>query len=107
MPKGLQRIVFIAGSIVSIAFLLILTYQTFLDAVNSTAKNETIMGSVFVVIWPSKWALPIGFTAITIVMLLHIRSALKNPENFNPNPASPDLNDPLEYTGKDRKQDKG
>lgn len=89
MPVRVRRVVYVFGALVSVAFFGILAWQTLLDAINSWSIDEVIMGSIYVVVWPSKMSLPFGFLAIVLVLLLHIWKAITDPD-FNPVPADPE-----------------
>ncbi|MYN13987.1 TRAP transporter small permease subunit [Pusillimonas sp. TS35] len=89
MPRKAQRIIYVFGSLVSVAFFGVLGWQTLLDAISSYEINEVIMGSVYVLVWPSKFSLPIGFLAIVLVLLLHIWKTIVDPD-FEPVPESPE-----------------
>lgn len=89
MSPRLQRVIYVFGALVSCCFFFALGWQTLLDAINSYQINEVIMGSVYVTIWPAKLALPLGFTAIFLVLLLNIWQAIFDP-NFDPTPESPE-----------------
>ncbi len=70
MPRALQRITLVLGYLLSAGFFGILTWRTWGDAMKALAKNEMLMGNVYVIIWPAKFVLPIGFGAIGLVVLL-------------------------------------
>ena len=89
MPVRVRRVVYVFGALVSVAVFGILAWQTLLDAINSWSIDEVIMGSIYVVVWPSKMSLPFGFLAIVLVLLLHIWKAITDPD-FNPVPADPE-----------------
>ncbi len=89
-PDWLRRLVDGFGYAVSAAFFGILSYQTWIDAIESYRIGEILMTSLFITIWPAKFSLPIGFTAIALVMLLHLWKVATDP-NFQPVPANPDI----------------
>ena len=91
LPKVFQNIIYIIGCVISASFFVILTYQTFLDAINSTKLNEVMMGSNYVTIWPSRWFLPIGFTSLCLCILLNAWYAKCNLSTYDPNPSEPDF----------------
>ena len=67
-----------------------LAYQTYLDALKATRIGEVMMGSNYVTIWPSRWALPLGFAVLCLAVLLHAWRAIRNPRTFDPSPAEPE-----------------
>lgn len=85
MPVWLQRISLLLGYLVSAAFFAILARQTWIDAMNALSKNEMMMGNVYVLIWPAKFVLPIGFAAIFLVSLRHALHTILDPD-FSPEP---------------------
>lgn len=89
MPRLMQRIVLFLGYLICAGFFAVLSWRTLGDAMRSLAKNEMMMGNVYVIIWPAKFVLPLGFGAIGLVVLLHAWRAMTDPE-FSPTPPSVD-----------------
>ena len=89
MPRALQRITLVLGYLLSAGFFGILTWRTWGDAMKALAKNEMLMGNVYVIIWPAKFVLPIGFGAIGLVVLLHAWRAATDA-TFVPKPPASD-----------------
>jgi TRAP-type C4-dicarboxylate transport system permease small subunit len=89
LPKSVQRAVAVIGYLISAGFLGILTFQTWLDAVNSWRIKEIEMGAIYITVWPAKFALPIGFFVILLALLLHAWKAAFDP-GFEPVPADPE-----------------
>lgn len=89
MPVKVQRVIYIFGSLISLAFFTGLAFQTLQDAINAWRIDEVIMGSIYVSVWPAKFSLPFGFLAIALVLLLHIWKSFTDPD-FNPQPADPE-----------------
>lgn len=92
LPAPLQRAVYVFGCLISLGFFGILCYQTWIDAIESLKINEVLMGSIYVPVWPAKFALPIGFMAMLLVIVLHIVQALTD-RGFKPVPPAPDASD--------------
>ncbi len=88
MPGWMQRTVLVLGYLVCAVFFAILVRQTWFDAVAAMAKGEMMMGNVYVLIWPAKFVLPVGFAAIGLVSLRHALNAALDP-GFSPAPADP------------------
>lgn len=84
--KG-QRIAYLIGSLVTLTFISILFWQTWLDALQSFEINEVIMGSIYIPVWPAKFALPLGFLCFLCVIVLNILQALTRSD-FDPTPPS-------------------
>ncbi len=94
LPEGVRRAVNAFGYLVSALFFGILAYQTWIDAVKSWRIDEVRMGAIYVTIWPAKFALPLGFVAIMLAILLHAWKMITDPE-FDPVPENPEeVHDP-------------
>lgn len=91
LPKPLQSLIYASGCLLSATFFAMLAYQTYLDALKATRIGEVMMGSDYVTIWPSRWALPLGFTVLCLAVLLHAWRAIQNPRTFDPSPAEPEF----------------
>jgi len=79
MPAWVQRISLMLGYLICVIFFAILTRQTWIDAMVSWRKNEVMMAAVYVLVWPAKFILPIGFSTITLVTLRHFFKSLTAP----------------------------
>ena len=85
LPRLLQRLSLIFGYLLGAGFFAILAWQTYLDAINALAKNELMMGNVYVMVWPAKFVLPVGFASIFLVSMRHAAHAVFDPD-FEPFP---------------------
>lgn len=56
----------------SFGFLLVIVYQTAIDAFEAFEKNERVMGSSLLVIWPSRFTVPIGFSLFALAILSNL-----------------------------------
>ena len=65
----LKRITLIFANLLCIAYFAGLFYQTLIDAIESFGYKETIMSNYLFYVWPSRWALPVGFIAMSLVLL--------------------------------------
>lgn len=90
-----QRVVYVFGSVVCLAFFGALTWQTGIDAWRALRIGEVMMGSIYIPIWPAKFALPLGFGAICLAVLRNIIRAIWDP-TFSPQP--PDLAEEQDIT---------
>ncbi|MBZ4690402.1 MAG: family transporter, DctQ (4 TMs) subunit [Cereibacter sp.] len=79
MPTWLKRLSLAFGYLICVIFFAILARQTWIDAMGSWRKNELMMAAVYVLVWPAKFILPIGFGAITLVSLRHLFKSLRAP----------------------------
>lgn len=69
LSPRVQAILQLFVAFVSFLFLAVLVYQTSIDAVEAFEKNERVMGTSLLAIWPSRFSLPIGFGLLGLVML--------------------------------------
>lgn len=92
MPRPAQRAVLVSSYLVSAVFFAVLFYQTLLDALASWRLGEITMGAIYVTVWPAKFALPAGFLAILLMVLLHAWKAATDP-GFEPVPPDPTIAD--------------
>jgi TRAP-type C4-dicarboxylate transport system permease small subunit len=76
MPLRVQFALYLFACLIGLGFFGALTYQSFLDALRSTERQETIMSNFLFYIWPSRWALPLGFGAACLAILNAILKAL-------------------------------
>jgi TRAP-type C4-dicarboxylate transport system permease small subunit len=88
LPRKVQRVLLVASYLVCAGFFGLLAYQTLLDALASYRLGEIMMGAIYVTVWPAKFALPAGFCAILLMVLLHAYKAATEPA-FDPVPADP------------------
>ena len=77
LPQGLQLALYLLACLAGLAFFGMLAYQGLLDAWRSTLREETIMSNCLFYIWPSRWALPIGFFAVCLTLVANILTALQ------------------------------
>ena len=88
MPAGAQRLVRIIGYIICSIFFGLLTYQTGIDAFEAWERNELLMSSIFIILWPAKMLLPIGFGLMLIQVLLHAWKSMVSAD-FDPHAPLP------------------
>lgn len=93
LPRRLQRIILVLSYLLCAAFFAILTWRTWDDAIQALAKNEMLMGNVYVLLWPAKFVLPVGFAAVGLMVLLHAWRAATDPD-FSPDHAPQTADDP-------------
>ena len=90
-PIRIRRAIIIFGNVICALYFGGLFYQTLIDAVNSFQYKETIMSNYLFYVWPSRWALPLGFLALVLVFASSTFRQLK------------DFLAPLEMWNKDKK----
>lgn len=78
LGRKMQAALQIVVATISFIFILILVYQTSVDAIEAYQKNERIMGTSLLVIWPSRFSLPIGFSLFALAMLSNALRQLRD-----------------------------
>lgn len=76
MPERVQFALHLLACVVGVGFFGALAYQSFLDAVEATINQQTVMSNVIFYVWPSRWALPIGFAATCIAIINNMATAV-------------------------------
>lgn len=76
LPAQLRLALYVMACLIGLAFFGALAWQTGIDAWRSTARQETIMSNFLFYIWPSRWALPIGFGAAFLATLNNLVQAI-------------------------------
>jgi len=85
--KKWQRISYVLGCLITMVFLGIMFWRSWVDALQSFEISEVIMGSIYVPVWPARFALPAGFLAFALAVFLNMLHALTK-KDFDPNPPS-------------------
>lgn len=82
LPLKWRIAVYVFTSLLTAGFYGLLAYETGAEAVHAYMINEVMMGTSFVVVWPGRWFLPIGFGAIALAIVFHVVQAILNPALF-------------------------
>lgn len=69
LPGSARFVLYLFACLVGLCFFGVLTYQTFFDAVSATIQKQTVMSNFIFYIWPSRWALPVGFAAACLAIV--------------------------------------
>lgn len=77
MPNWAQLALYILACIAGLVFFGMLAWQSGIDAIRSTQRLETIMSNFLFYIWPSRWALPVGFAGMCLAILSNLLRALQ------------------------------
>lgn len=77
MPRRVQLWFYLAACAAGAAYFWVLFYQSFLDAWNSTARQETVMANYVFYIWPARWALPLGWAGILLAVIGNALKAIR------------------------------
>lgn len=80
LPRVGQLILYCLACLIGLAFFGALAWQSGIDAWRSTVRQETIMSNFLFYIWPSRWALPIGFGAAFLAILNNLVQAIARGE---------------------------
>lgn len=81
--KKIKKLFFVFGLLIQLIFYSILSYQTLFDAYYSTIQKEQTMANFSFYIWPSKWALPIGFISVLLIVILQLINTLSEKDTSN------------------------
>lgn len=76
-PASVQLALYLFAGLLGLLYFGMLGYQSFLDALNATARLETAMANFRFYLWPSRWALPTGFAAMCLAILANMIKALR------------------------------
>ncbi|MFX0542803.1 TRAP transporter small permease [Roseovarius sp. S4756] len=77
MPNWAQLALYVLACVAGLIFFGMLAWQSSLDAIRSTQRLETIMSNFLFYIWPSRWALPIGFIGMCLAILSNLLRAIQ------------------------------
>ncbi|ATH78038.1 C4-dicarboxylate ABC transporter permease [Vreelandella venusta] len=77
LPPVVQLALYLFASALGLLYFGMLCYQSYLDAVRATVRMETAMANFKFYLWPSRWALPIGFAAMCLAILANMTKALQ------------------------------
>ena len=77
MPPWARLGLYVLSQLIGAAFVALLCYQTALDALRSYGRNEMVMGTTMMIIWPSRFFLPVGFGFLVLCMLSNVVTALR------------------------------
>lgn len=69
LPERAHEILVALASLAAALYFALFTWQTWLDAVSKFEVGETTVGNVVVVVWPSRFMLPIGLGLITVLLV--------------------------------------
>lgn len=84
LPRQIGLMLYFLTSVFTVVYFSLLVYQTGAEAIRSTKIDEMMMGTIYVVIWPSKWFLPVGLAAVDLAVILHTLQSISNWRWFDP-----------------------
>ena len=87
-PIAVKRTLIIFGSVICALYFGGLCYQTLIDAMESFRYKETIMSNYLFYVWPSRWALPIGFFTLVLVF---VSSTIRQLREFSSSPSEDEM----------------
>lgn len=76
MPKQVQLGLYIFAGLLGLVFFGMLFWQTLLDAIGATQRGEEAMSNFQFLIWPARWALPIGFAGALLAVIANLLRAI-------------------------------
>jgi len=79
-PPPMKYLATLFGTLCSIAFFSILTYQSFRDAMGSFSIGEFVDGTFLVITWPSRFFLPLSFGIVVIVLVMRLIHEIRHGE---------------------------
>ncbi|SFU19363.1 TRAP-type C4-dicarboxylate transport system, small permease component [Sedimentitalea nanhaiensis] len=80
MPKSVQLGLYVFACILGLIFFGMLFWQSLLDAIRATQRAEEAMSNFRFLIWPARWALPIGFAGALLAVLANLLRAFSRRE---------------------------
>ncbi|WP_043532189.1 TRAP transporter small permease [Litchfieldella xinjiangensis] len=76
-PAPVQLAFYLFACSLGLLYFGMLCYQGYLDALRATTRLETAMANFQFYLWPSRWALPVGFAAMCLAILANMTKALR------------------------------
>ena len=76
MPKPVQLGLYVFACLLGLIFFGMLFWQSLLDAISATRRSEEAMSNFRFLIWPARWALPIGFAGALLAVLANLLRAI-------------------------------
>ncbi len=76
MPKPVQLGLYVLACLLGLVFFGMLFLQSLLDALNATRRGEEAMSNFRFLIWPARWALPIGFAGALLAIAANLARAV-------------------------------
>lgn len=76
MPARVQLGLYVLACLLGVAFFGMLFWQSLSDAIRATRRAEEAMSNFRFLIWPARWALPIGFAGILLAILSNLARAV-------------------------------
>lgn len=80
MPKSVQLALYVFACMLGLTFFGMLFWQSLQDAFQATQRGEEAMSNIRFLIWPSRWALPIGFGGAALAVLANLLRAIVRRE---------------------------
>ncbi len=76
MPARVQLALYIFACLLGLVFFGMLFWQSLTDAIRATRRGEEAMSNFRFLIWPARWALPIGFAGALLAVLANVARAI-------------------------------
>lgn len=89
MPASVRLGLYVISQLIGAAFVALLCYQSGIDALQSYARNEMVMGTTMLVTWPSRFFLPVGFGFLVICLLTNAATAIWQGDVAAERPSGP------------------
>ncbi len=78
MPHRVQLWLYMLSCVLGLIFFGMLFWQTLADAIRATQRGEEAMANFDFIIWPARWALPVGFAGVFLAILSNLFTSLVN-----------------------------
>lgn len=72
MPQRAQFALYILACLAGLVFFGMLFWQTLHDAISATRRGEDAMSNFTFIIWPARWALPLGFAGVFLATVSNL-----------------------------------
>lgn len=76
-PPNIRLALYLTSCLLGVIYFSMLGYQSLLDAIKATQSQETAMANFTFYLWPSRWALPVGFFAMDLAILANAMKAIR------------------------------
>lgn len=76
MPASIRFGLYIFACVLGLVFFGMLFWQTLHDAIRATSSGEEAMSNFRFLIWPARWALPLGFAAAFLAVVANLLKSL-------------------------------
>lgn len=76
MPDRVQLALYVFACVLGLVFFGMMFWQSLSDAIRATQRGEEAMSNFRFLIWPARWALPIGFGGALLAVMANLARAI-------------------------------